>query len=214
MPQPQPIAGPSVPSAPANGAAPGVQMPIRVVLPLNLIQMLTEAGIAPQPAPHLKPAIEAHKRRAAQAAASGTSAPPLVCTGAEGEDSPTGGYSTAPCDPDPNQTYAAVLLGITEATLPGNQAERYQLVHLSLKLDQLEPNQLQSLAAAVNMVQGQQTTGVAAPGLGAPVPTPVMGMQHQQQQVRPPPGQTTRPQQPQPPPQQQQQQQSQPTPKQ
>lgn len=188
-----PVGGPSPastrpPAMPVNGAAVGPsQPPIRVVLPLNLIQTLTDAGIAPQPAPHLKPAIEAHKRRAAQAWAQGNAAPPLVSRG-EDADSPTGGYSTAPVDPDPNQKYPAVLLGITEAVVPGggNQGERYQLVHLSLKLDKLEPNQLHALATAVNMVQGQQAPGVTA-GMGASgtgnatAGVPVMGMQQQPQ---------------------------------
>ncbi|CAO1615061.1 unnamed protein product [Sympodiomycopsis kandeliae] len=161
-----------IPTPTANGVP--HQMPIRVILPLNLIQILTDTGIAPQPAPHLKPAIEAHKRRAAAAAASGSSAPPLVSTG-EGEDSPTGGYSTAPCDPDANQVYAAVLLGITEAAVPGNPSEKYQLVHLSLKLDKLEPNQLQSLANAVNMVQGQHAGGLGMMN----APTQAQGQQGQ-----------------------------------
>ncbi|CAO1636420.1 unnamed protein product [Parajaminaea phylloscopi] len=137
------------------------QAPIRIILPLSLISKLTSAGIAPLPAKHLQPAIDAHKRRTAQQG-SGTGNNP----------DPAAGYSTTPCDPDPNQTDAAILLGITEAPAPpaghtnGKPAaggERHQLVHISVVLNRLNPAQLNALAEAVNLVQqGGTSVGSAA----------------------------------------------------
>lgn len=165
--------GPSAPSTPggstpfragpsgssSNAQQPPPQLPIRVILPLNLIARLTNAGIAPLPAPHLQPAIEAHKRRA-QANAANPNAPAQDAS-----------WTTAPCDPSPNQTEPAVLLGITEATAPtrgeGGRQEWHQLVHLSVILNKLNPQQLTALAEAVNLVQGQgqaSSSKVTGPG--------------------------------------------------
>ncbi|PWN22714.1 hypothetical protein BCV69DRAFT_280318 [Microstroma glucosiphilum] len=149
---PASVAAAAVPApARAPPPPPPLQPPIRIILPLSLIGKLTSVGIAPLPAPHLQPAIEAHKRRAAAAAASGSAVPTL----GDSSKAEAGEWTTAPCEPDPNQTEAAILLGITEAEAPGGKGEWHQLVHLSLVLGRLDSNQLTALAEVVAMVQTQ-----------------------------------------------------------
>ncbi|UZJ51145.1 hypothetical protein CBS101457_000465 [Exobasidium rhododendri] len=157
---PKPLPSPAPTPSPATIIP---SHPIPLVLPLSTLSRLSSLGIAPIPAPHLLPAINAQQ---AQAHRQGQGDPPTAIPISQSV------HSTAPRSAPPNQVEPALLMGITEAPLPRTLSNTQgrstgtmqQMLHVSVVLSKLSPSQLSGLAA---LMQSLQNTGANKTGTGA-----------------------------------------------
>jgi hypothetical protein len=160
LPPPKPVPSP----APPRPATVIPSHPIPLVLPLSTLARLSSLGIAPIPAPHLLPAINAQQARAQRPGhGQGASTPAIAISQSI--------HSTAPRPAPSNQAEPALLMGITEAPLPrstlsssagGKSAtSTQQMLHVSVVLSKLSPSQLSGLAA---LMQSLQNTGAEKAG--------------------------------------------------
>lgn len=72
-----------------------------------------------------------------------------------GPDGQPSGLSGLPVPLDPNQTVAAILLGITEGSSEPTEGSKQQILHISVVLSKLNPDQLSGLAVLMQSLQAQ-----------------------------------------------------------
>ena len=146
---------PQTPTPRPNPNAEIPKFPIPLQIPLSVFPQLNALGISPTPASYLVPILGPNALSSLQAS-------PL---------SQLSNIGPAPRPAPPDQNEAALLTGVT-------QGPTGQLLHVSVRLDKLQPAQLSGLAAVMSSLQAASNAAAAAAAAGksgmSPSPAPPM----------------------------------------